>query len=217
MRQFHSILLGSVLRVHTDHKNLAHQLTTFTTQRVLRWRLLLEEFRPTFLYKSGNTNVLADALSRVPTARSERESPPVDHDILKSTPGMDAQLAECLAWYPSGIEFPNQMVDQAVPRKEFPNGQNQMVDQAVPSKNPLTDASLVADQRVQANGQVNQPFTNVNKPLPDQVVSALLLEHPIFDDHSRLPFQFQTLYEYQQEDEHLLALPNELKNTNTKP
>ena len=122
--------------IHTDHKNLTHQLTTFTTQHVLRWRLLLEEFCPTFLYKSGTTNVLADALSRINTARSERESPPVDHDILKSTPGIDAQIAECLAWYPSGIEFPNQMVDQAVPRKEFRNGQNQMVDRAVTSKIP---------------------------------------------------------------------------------
>ena len=50
---------------------------------------------------------------------------------------------------------------------------------------------------------------NVNKPLPDQVVFDLLLEHPIVDDHCRLPFQFQTLHEYQQEHVHLLALPNE--------
>ena len=67
----------------------------------------------------------------------------------------------------------------------------------------------MADQRVQANVQVNRPFTNVNKPLPDQDVSDLLLEHLLLDDHGCLPFQFQTLYEYQQEDEHLLALPNE--------
>ena len=34
----------------------------------------------------------------------------------------------------------------------------------------------------------------------------LFLEHPIFDDH-RLPFQYKTLYEYQQEDPSILALP----------
>ena len=44
LRQFHSILLGPVLRVHTNHKNLTHQLTTFTTQRVLRWRCCWKNF-----------------------------------------------------------------------------------------------------------------------------------------------------------------------------
>ena len=64
-KEFRTILLGSVIRVHTDHKNLTHWLTEFTAQRVLRWRLLLEEFTPTFLYKAGPDNILADALSRV--------------------------------------------------------------------------------------------------------------------------------------------------------
>ena len=73
-KEFRMVLLGASIRVHTDHKNLTHRLTEFTTQRVLRWRLLLEEFNPTFLYKSGPSNVLADALSRIPTARMERES-----------------------------------------------------------------------------------------------------------------------------------------------
>ena len=73
-KEFRTVLLGASIRVHTDHKNLTHRLTDFTTQRLLRWRLLLEEFNPTFLYKSGPSNVLADALSRVPTARTERES-----------------------------------------------------------------------------------------------------------------------------------------------
>jgi hypothetical protein len=50
-----------------DHKNLTHKLSTFTTQRVMRWRLLLEEFGPEFKYKKGSENCVADALSRVPT------------------------------------------------------------------------------------------------------------------------------------------------------
>ena len=49
-------------------------MTQYTTQRVMRWRLLLEEYGPTFLYKTGESNYIADALSRVPTARTERES-----------------------------------------------------------------------------------------------------------------------------------------------
>ncbi|KAG7369761.1 reverse transcriptase RNA-dependent DNA polymerase [Nitzschia inconspicua] len=65
-REYRNILLGAQIRVHTDHKNLTHQMTKFTTQRVLRWRLLLDEFGATFHYKKGSTNFIADALSRVP-------------------------------------------------------------------------------------------------------------------------------------------------------
>ena len=66
-KEFHTVLLGASIQVHMDHKNLTHRLTEFTTQRVLHWHLLLEEFNPTFLYKSGSSNVLAHALSRIPT------------------------------------------------------------------------------------------------------------------------------------------------------
>ena len=67
LRTFRSMLLGAKITVHTDHKNLTHKLSTFTTQRVMCWRLLLEEYGPTFAYKKGSENCVADALSRVPT------------------------------------------------------------------------------------------------------------------------------------------------------
>ena len=35
----------------------------------------------------------------------------------------------------------------------------------------------------------------------------LFLEHPVFDAQGRLPFQYKTLYEYQQEDTRIQALP----------
>ena len=48
-------------------------------------------------------------------------------------------------------------------------------------------------------------------PLPTIVVQPqeeeLFLEHPVFDDQGRLPFQYKTLYEYQQEDPRILSLP----------
>ena len=67
LRTFRSMLLGARITVFTDHKNLTHKLSSFTTQRVMRWRLLLEEYGPTFAYKKGSENCVADALSRVPT------------------------------------------------------------------------------------------------------------------------------------------------------
>ena len=50
-REFRSLLLGAKLHVYMDHKNLTHALTHFTTQCVLRWHLLLEEYGAMFHYK----------------------------------------------------------------------------------------------------------------------------------------------------------------------
>ena len=176
-KEFHTILLGASIWVHMDHKNLTHRLTEFTTQRVLRWRLLLEEFNPTFLYKSGPSNVLADALSRVPTARTERES---SQDDLTS----NDELMFCLSSYPILVEFP---IDQEV----------------TPSAN--SQSVTVAGQEAAGRYCPGRcPFpTTVVQHKPEEI----FLEHPMFDEQGRLPFHYKTLFDYQQEDTQLLELP----------
>ena len=37
----------------------------FNTERVMRWRLILEEYGPELLYIPGDKNIVADALSRL--------------------------------------------------------------------------------------------------------------------------------------------------------
>ena len=66
LKCFWTVLLGSRITVFTDHKNLTHGMTKFTTQWVHHWRLQLEEYSAKFLYKKRVENALADALSRVP-------------------------------------------------------------------------------------------------------------------------------------------------------
>ena len=63
LKEFRNILLGQQIKVYTDHKNLTYK--TFNTERVMRWRLILEEYGPELIYIQGSKNTAADALSRL--------------------------------------------------------------------------------------------------------------------------------------------------------
>jgi RNase H-like domain found in reverse transcriptase len=51
-KKFRNILLGHTIKVCTDHKNLTY--TSFNTERVMCWRLILEEYGPKFIYLPGD-------------------------------------------------------------------------------------------------------------------------------------------------------------------
>ena len=63
LKEFRNILLGMKIVVYTDHKNLTCK--HFNTDRVMRWRLILEEYGPELRYVKGEQNIVADALSRL--------------------------------------------------------------------------------------------------------------------------------------------------------
>ena len=69
LKEFRNILLGQRIHVYTDHKNLVHETTLMSSQRVMRWRLLLEEYGPDIRYIKGSDNIIADALSRIPNTK----------------------------------------------------------------------------------------------------------------------------------------------------
>ena len=63
------ILLGQQLKICTDHKNLTCK--KFNTDRVLRWKLILEEYGPDIEYIPGEKDIAADTLSRLPSNRNQ--------------------------------------------------------------------------------------------------------------------------------------------------
>ena len=59
------MLWGQRIKVWTDHKNLIQDALGLASDRVYRWRLLLEEYGPEIVYIKGIDNTVADAISRL--------------------------------------------------------------------------------------------------------------------------------------------------------
>ena len=86
-------MLGQRIKVHTDHENLTYK--TFNSDRVMRWRLYIEEYSPDLQYIKGTHNVVADALSCL-----DKEELPFE-DTKESFLG----LMECFATKPDVPDF----------------------------------------------------------------------------------------------------------------
>ena len=59
------MLWGKNIKVYTDHKNLTREALGLTSDRVYRWRLLLEEYAPQIIYIKRIHNTVADSISRL--------------------------------------------------------------------------------------------------------------------------------------------------------
>ena len=62
-KEFRNLLLGKQIKVYSDHKNLTDKI--FNIERVMRWRLILEQYKPELIYIQGSKNIAAEALSRL--------------------------------------------------------------------------------------------------------------------------------------------------------
>jgi len=80
LREFRTMLYGCQnIHVYTDHKNNTFQ--KFQTQRVLRWRLFLEDYGIHLHYVKGDDNNLADALSRLDSLEKQSTSEPISSEV----------------------------------------------------------------------------------------------------------------------------------------
>jgi hypothetical protein len=65
LKEFKGMLWRQWVKVYTGHKNLMQKAFGYTSDRVYRWRLLLEEFGPEIVWIKGVHNTVADAISRL--------------------------------------------------------------------------------------------------------------------------------------------------------
>jgi hypothetical protein len=65
LKEFKGMVWGQNIKVFTDHTNLIRDALGLTSDRVYRWRLLLEEYGPDIVYIKGIHNTVADAVLRL--------------------------------------------------------------------------------------------------------------------------------------------------------
>ena len=75
LKQFQGIIFGYVINVFSYHKNLVYAATLSGYQRVMRWKLILEEFEPKTQHISGVDNMVSDTLSRLLSTTSDKYEP----------------------------------------------------------------------------------------------------------------------------------------------
>ena len=63
VKEFKGMLWGQDIKVFTDHKNLTRDALGLTSDRVYRWRLLLEEYAPEIVHIKRIQHTVADAIS----------------------------------------------------------------------------------------------------------------------------------------------------------
>ena len=74
LKEFKSILLEYEKEIHTGHKNLFHETTIMSSDRVIRWQLIIEEYRPEIKYVLDLENIVADVISRLSMVEEEAKT-----------------------------------------------------------------------------------------------------------------------------------------------
>jgi transposase InsO family protein len=124
LREYKCILLGHLITIYTDHKNLT--FSNFTTDRITRWRLIVEEYGPKIVYLPGKCNIIANALSRLPKLEPHDKSAfleeifaldeqtdafPIAFDVISKAQLADKKIQRCIT--NNDPDFETRIIQQA--------------------------------------------------------------------------------------------------------
>jgi hypothetical protein len=101
LKEFKGMLWGQRLNLYTDHKNLTRDGLGLTSDRVTRWRILLEEYAPKIIYIKGIHNTVANAISRLdydPKVNSTNEYNHATHGMSTKTMASQRWLMFSKLW-----------------------------------------------------------------------------------------------------------------------
>ena len=101
--------MGQQIEVHTDHQNLTYK--KFNSDRVLRWRLYIEEYTRDLKYSHGEKNVVADALSRLLLILNKVEDSQEHYFTIMDSYGLSKVIKETENFYFHPLSYT--LIDQA--------------------------------------------------------------------------------------------------------
>ncbi len=86
LKKFKGMLRGHDINVYTDHKYLTRDALGFTSDRVYRWRLLLEEYAPKIIHIKEIHNTVADCILQVEYDPKLNKTNEYNHAMLSVEP-----------------------------------------------------------------------------------------------------------------------------------
>ena len=114
LKEFKGMLLGYEVIVWTDHKNLTRDNLGESSDRVMRWKLLLNEYDLKIQYIRGVDNTVADAISRLDYC-PKKNPHPEDADAFADDEDMEVQKwNNCISLLSHYQDEAEDMVDDEV-------------------------------------------------------------------------------------------------------
>ena len=181
LKEFRSMLLGADLHIHTDHKNLTYD--NLQTQRVLRWRVYLEEYSPQFHYIEGPKNTIADTFSRLHNG---------ENDDLEGEEIEDSHFSDNEAY----LTYIESRAIKSIIRL------NRTPSEALVGKNADYNVNIVPNKEIETYYSLadDPELVECFLTLPDE---ECYLNFPT-TDHEDSPLNFESIRQKQQADAELL-------------
>jgi hypothetical protein len=202
------MLLGAVINIHTDHKNILH--LGDLSQRRLRWISYVDEYGPTLHYIKGPSNVIADTFSRMPmqdttplamVGKDESKIDPFDCHFSFTD---DREMTKCFIHLSKEECYLNLPPDSAVDNpldmgaiKEQQEANNELQNQAAKSADRYIRNSVSAVDNVLCYVKPGDPPANWKIALPRPMLQPTICWFHEITSHpgsKRLHMQISTRY-----------------------